>query len=167
MYLFGGAGGFLGVGFLREAVLTLDYLTPESKIMKRRLDSKKLGLWDQRFKRFRESGLSITRFCANEAVSVSSFSYWSKRLAGRAYNEQVTPLASRVTESVTKRPSVNDQRQVDNTAGQAVFSVRIHESILIAVPADCLETIRCVMQCVHDLQKSPPEDRFHRVVIGS
>jgi hypothetical protein len=167
MYLFGGAVGFLGVGFVREAVLAFDFLTLESNIMKRRLDSKKLGLWDQRLKRFRESGLSIAQFCANEAISVSSFSYWSKRLADQAFKEQVTPLAIRVTESVTKRPSVNDRRQVDSTGGQAMFSVRIHESIHIAVPAECLETIRCVMQCVHDLQKSVPEDRFHRVVVGS
>jgi hypothetical protein len=135
--------------------------------MKRRLDSKKLGLWEQRLKRFRESGLSIARFCANEAVSASSFSYWSKRLADQAFKEQVTPLASRVTASAAKRPSVNDQRQVDSTAGQAMFSVHIHESIHVAVPADCLDTIRCVMQCIHDLRKSVPEDRFHRVVVGS
>jgi len=97
--------------------------------MKRRLDSKKLGLWEQRLKRFRESGLSIARFCAYEAVSVSSFSYWSKRLADQTFKEQVTPLAIRVTESVTKRPSVNDRRQVDSTGPQAMFSVLIHESI--------------------------------------
>lgn len=145
----------------------MDHLTLDSKIMKRRLNSKKLGLWNQRLIRFRESGLSIARFCAIEAVSVSSFSYWSKRLADQTVKEQVTPLASRVTEMAIKLPSVNDHGQVDHTAGQAMFSVRIRENIHIAVPADCLETIRCVIQCIHDLQKSAPEDRFHRVVVSS
>lgn len=79
----------------------------------------------------------------------------------------MTPAAKPGMESVTKRQREYDQRQVDKMAGQAVFSVRIHDSIHIAVPADCLETIRCVMQCIHDLQKSVPQDRFHRVVVGS
>lgn len=130
--------------------------------MKRRVDSKKLAIWSERFKKFRESGLSIARFCANENVSVSCFSYWTQKL------ESIDKIAPR------NRGAVGDLKNVlgeQNLGGRTLqtqpsFSIRINDSIQISVPVDCLEAFRCVMQCVQELQISTPSDRFHRVVVG-
>jgi len=45
---------------------------------------KKLSLWQGRFRRFRDSGLAVARFCAIEHVSESSFYYWQKKLGPQA-----------------------------------------------------------------------------------
>lgn len=41
----------------------------------------KWELWRSRMQRFRASGLSVTRFCAQERISQPSFYQWRKRLA--------------------------------------------------------------------------------------
>jgi hypothetical protein len=132
-------------------------------IMKRRVDSKKLALWSERFNRFRESGLSITRFCANEGVSVSSFSYWTKRLEAKAH----VATLDHVAVSDSKRLLSDATLRERGFEAMPSFSIRIHDSIQISVPVDCLEAIRCVMQSIQVLQASALTDRFHRVVVGS
>jgi hypothetical protein len=48
--------------------------------MARSTDSKKVALWEGRFRRFVGSGLSVARFCAAEGVSEALFYYWQKKL---------------------------------------------------------------------------------------
>ena len=38
-------------------------------------------MWRSRLRRFRSSGMAVTRFCHREQVSVPSFYHWRKRLA--------------------------------------------------------------------------------------
>lgn len=52
--------------------------------MARSSDPKKLALWQVRFQRFLDSGLSVARFCAVEHVSESSFYYWQKKVGPQA-----------------------------------------------------------------------------------
>ncbi len=49
--------------------------------MFRQVGSTKEELWRSRLCRFRSSGISVTRFCQREKVSVPSFYQWRKRLA--------------------------------------------------------------------------------------
>ena len=48
--------------------------------MFRAVISRKEELWRSRLNRFQSSGLSVTRFCQDEGVSVPSFYQWRKRL---------------------------------------------------------------------------------------
>lgn len=48
--------------------------------MFRAVTSEKEDLWRSRLRRFQSSGLSVTRFCQDERVSVPSFYQWRKRL---------------------------------------------------------------------------------------
>ena len=48
--------------------------------MSRAVSSSRESLWRSRLQRFQASGLSVTRFCQNEQVSVPSFYQWRKRL---------------------------------------------------------------------------------------
>ena len=52
--------------------------------MARRYDARKEAEWGKRLKRFRRSGLTVARFCAEEHVSVASLYYWYKKLGQAA-----------------------------------------------------------------------------------
>ena len=52
--------------------------------MTRRLDVEKRREWEERFERFRASGLTVARFCASESVSEHTFYYWAKRIGRRS-----------------------------------------------------------------------------------
>ena len=56
--------------------------------MARSSDPKKVALWQRRFRRFLDSGLSVGRFCAAERVSESSFYYWQKKLGPRQRDQR-------------------------------------------------------------------------------
>ena len=49
--------------------------------MFRQVSSTKEALWRSRLRRFRSSGISVTRFCLSEKISAPSFYQWRKRLA--------------------------------------------------------------------------------------
>ena len=49
--------------------------------MFREVKSSKQEVWRSRLRRFESSGMSVTRFCRSERVSVPSFYQWRKRLA--------------------------------------------------------------------------------------
>jgi hypothetical protein len=134
--------------------------------MAQRIDSKKLAIWTERLKRFRESGVSLTRFCASEAITLSAFSYWSKRLAEYATKQSVATPTKRPVDQVAGGQNNQKQSSVDCPAKQSLFSVRIDDSIQIEIPADQLDAIRCMMQCIQEIRRPEPESRFHRVVVG-
>jgi hypothetical protein len=49
--------------------------------MARSVDVGKLAEWRGRLERFRQAGISVTRFCRGEQVSVPSFYQWRRKLA--------------------------------------------------------------------------------------
>jgi len=49
--------------------------------MFRKVKSSKQEVWRSRLRRYLSSGMSVTRFCRDEGVSVPSFYHWRKRLA--------------------------------------------------------------------------------------
>ena len=57
--------------------------------MFREISSSKEELWRSRLRRFRSSGMSVTRFCQSERVSVPSFYLWRKRLTLEAEKKDV------------------------------------------------------------------------------
>lgn len=40
------------------------------------------GIWSERLRRYRNSGLTVAAFCERERVSVQSFYYWRRKLLG-------------------------------------------------------------------------------------
>ena len=122
--------------------------------MTRRLDVQKRRQWEQRLERHRASGLTVGRFCADERVSVNTFYYWAKRVG--------SPAASRLNRSGGARrrqEGLSAVRQAAasepaTTANAAVVRFRLNAAVEVSVPADCLEVIRCLANCV---QHSQPE----------
>ncbi len=130
--------------------------------MTRRLDVQKRRQWEQRLERHRASGLTIGRFCEEEQVSVNTFYYWAKRLGASSRKPRTTP-AEKVSEG--RRPPVRQAAAPDLAANAAVVRFRLNAAVEVSVPADCLEVIRCLANCV---QQGQPERSaaFHELVVA-
>jgi hypothetical protein len=75
-----GAGHFWRVEF-RRGERVAGTLEPEVSKMSRQVSAVKLAKWSERLRRYRASGLTVSRFCESERVTASSFYYWSRRLS--------------------------------------------------------------------------------------
>ena len=122
--------------------------------MSRGIDAAKSREWRGRFKRYRASGLTIGRFCADEGVSVNTFYYWSRRV-GPHVDDRSTVRA----ESTTTRQAS------DSGVPVAMVCFRFSGAMEVMVPAHCLEAIRCLA----DSAREPRSERagaFRQVVVS-
>ena len=101
-------------------------------------DSEKRQAWAARFARHQASGLSVARFCKQERVSANTFYYWAKRLR----RPSAWPVRTVPPRQAAAKPTADD-----STRG-AVVRFRWKSGTEVIVPADCLETIRCLAECL-------------------
>lgn len=71
--------------------------------MARQEDRRKLAEWQRRLRRFEKSGLTVTRFCARERVSVPTFWYWRRKWAGGDASPLAAPAAFKSVEVIGVR----------------------------------------------------------------
>jgi hypothetical protein len=141
--------------------------------MTRRLDVEKRREWEDRFERFRARGLTVARFCASESVSEHTFYYWAKRIGRRSTTARLTAVRM-TTATPTARDGTSERmhgpvrrRRVSvATANRPLVHFRLNAGIEVAVPADCLDVIRCLVNSVQSSQ-AKRADAFHEVVVGS
>lgn len=98
--------------------------------------------WAARLAKYRSSGLSVSRFCEQERVGANTFYYWAKRL-----RPQATPSPSRAGQALPQRqasaaPETGDDR------GEATVRFHWKTGVEVSVPADCLDAIRCLAECL-------------------
>ena len=67
--------------------------------MARPTDPRKSLAWQRRLQQFTASGMTVSKFCDREGVSVAAFHYWRQRL-GPQQPEQVSRLAAPVFQAV-------------------------------------------------------------------
>jgi hypothetical protein len=131
--------------------------------MTRQLDVEKRREWEERFERFRASGLTVARFCASEPVSESTFYNWAQRIGGRS-----TTARSAARDGATERhrEPVRHTHVSAVSADSGLVLFRLGAAVEVSVPANCLEAIRCLVHCA---QHAPVErrDAFHEVVVGT
>jgi hypothetical protein len=130
--------------------------------MTRRLDVQKRRQWEQRLERHRGSGLTVGRFCAGEQVSVNTFYYWAKRLGAPSRKPRTAP-AEKASEG--SRPPVRQAAAPDLVTSAAVVRFRLNAAVEVSVPADCLEVIRCLANCVQHAQ-AERSAAFHELVVA-
>ena len=99
-------------------------------------DAAKRRAWETRFARYRDSGLSVAKFCQQEGVSLNTFYYWSKRL--KAPSGRRSPCVA-----AASRPALSTP---DRSVSGAVVRFRWKTGVEVSVPADCLEAIRCLAE---------------------
>jgi hypothetical protein len=121
-------------------------------------DAQKRRTWEARITRYRASGLSVKRFCAQEGVSTHTFYYWTKRL--KAVSGRRPPRgnpASRPARS--SAPST-----MDGKVPEAIVRFCWSTGVEVLVPADCLAAVRCLAECLGRSGESRAE-AFQEVVV--
>jgi hypothetical protein len=106
--------------------------------MTSRQDVQKQKAWAERLGRYRASGLSVTRFCASEGVSPNTFYYWARRV----------PAGSTAASPSPRSDATRPAHGAAGTTPPAVVRFHLQGAVEISVPADCLEAIRCLGQCL-------------------
>lgn len=128
-----------------------------------RQDLQKRQAWEVRFERFRASGLTIARFCEQEQVSVHTFYYWAKRVGSNSLRPSLsgTGKASRRSRSSLKHAST-----AGGTSNAALVRFYWNAAVEVSVPADCLDVIRCLAECLQHTRAERP-DAFQELVVRS
>jgi hypothetical protein len=120
--------------------------------MAKGLDEAKRQAWVARLERFRASGQTIAKFCDDEKVSVQTYYYWVRRIAAPA-----TPTRA------TSRSAPGSTVEKHAIGSRVCF--QFGGGVKVWVPADCLEAIRCLAQCIGVSLPAPPAS-FHQVLVG-
>jgi hypothetical protein len=135
--------------------------------MASRQDVQKRRVWAERLKTYRSSGLSVARFCAGQRVSVNTFYYWASRLRTDSTAAGSTRTPSRLRSKAAERGH-EPARQAHAAAGTvqpALVRFQFNEAVEVSVPADCLEAIRCLAQCVQHA-RAASAGAFQEVVVA-
>ncbi len=98
--------------------------------MARQGNQQKFAEWQQRLRRFEQSGLTIARFCARERVSVPTFGYWRRKCAGGA----ASPTAARAA-----------FKSVEVIGGRAV-TLRFAAGVVLEIPEDRPDLVRLAIE---------------------
>jgi hypothetical protein len=107
----------------------------------------------------------VARFCAQEGVSANTFYYWARRV-GSASPSATTSLSKRGTPARRGRQSLADLPLAggDSRAGRVRFHWNV--GVEVSVPADCLDAIRCLAECLQHAQDER-SDAFQELVVSS
>ena len=103
------------------------------------VDGEKVKLWRRRLRRQARWAGTVEEFCRDEGISIPTFYYWRKKLAGSGVSRQ--PAERRAFRAVLVTPSVT------------ALSARLPGGIELEVPAGNLEVIRLV---VGELTRAQP-----------
>jgi hypothetical protein len=131
--------------------------------MRSRQDVQKRRAWEVRLGRFRASGLTVARFCAQEGVSANTFYYWAKRIG----SVSVSRSASGSGDASQLGHQAVQCRATTSGIGHAA-QVRFHwnAGVEVSVPADCLDAIRCLAECLQHARVER-SDAFQELVVSS
>ncbi len=133
--------------------------------------NRKRQAWAERFGRYRTSGLTVARFCAQERVSVNTFYYWARRVCDAASSSVIPSRPSlraasppaRQQRSAAAREPLTESGSMRSRGGEVRF--RFDAAVEVSVPAECLDAIRCLVECI----SRRPDDRntaFHEIVVA-
>ena len=128
-----------------------------------RQDIEKRRAWEVRFERFRASGVTIARFCEQEHVSVHTFYYWARRVGSNS----VRPSSSGTGKTSRRsRLSVKPVATAGGTSNVALVRFCWNAAVEVSVPADCLDAIRCLAECLQHTHTGR-SDAFQELVVRS
>jgi len=128
-----------------------------------RQDVEKERAWEVRFERFRASGLSVARFCEQERVSANTFYYWAKRVGSKSARPFTSGARNAPRQS---RPSLKPAATAGRIASAALVRFSFYAGVEVSVPADCLDAIRCLAECLAHTRAECP-DAFQELVVRS
>jgi hypothetical protein len=118
--------------------------------------------WEERLGRYRASGLTVARFCANEGVSVNTFYYWARRVG--TGSPRTAPIR-RNAASGHGREQTSRAHVASGTSNPAVVRFHFNAAVEVSVPAHCVDAIRCLAECIQQSRREH-SDAFREVVVG-
>ena len=133
--------------------------------MSQRLDIQKQRQWKERFRRYRSGGLTVERFCAEERVSPNTFYYWARRVGSQGVRPGSAP-ADQTLEGMPERARQSGAMDLAAAANAGVVRFRLNAAVEVWVPANCLEVIRCLAQCIQ-CPSVECVDGFQEVIVGT
>jgi hypothetical protein len=119
--------------------------------MARQARSIKAITWRRRIRRFDRSRLTVTRFCEEEGVSVASFYWWRKRLAGERLpsGKHAVPPApsdgnerSAATQAIDSSPIFQTVRLVPTSPSMSIY---LPGGSRVEVPAGNWDAVRDIL----------------------
>jgi|PlaIllAssembly_1097288.scaffolds.fasta_scaffold709558_2 hypothetical protein len=133
--------------------------------MTSRQDVQKRRVWETRLERFRTSGLTVARFCAQEGVSANTFYYWARRV-GVAATSVRTSVSQRGGTVKRGRPSPQPLSAAGENTPAGLVRFHWNAGVEVSVPAECLDAIRCLAKCLPHGQVERT-DAFQELVVSS
>jgi hypothetical protein len=158
----GGAAAFSGVG-LGGTGLSRSNLTAEATTMKSGEDVEKRQAWEARLERFRTSGQTVVRFCAQERVSANTFYYWARRVRS-ASTSIGNSRAKRAGRSQGSRQALPQQSAYGTRTDAGLVRFHLSAAVQVSVPADCLDAIRCLAESLQQAQRER-SDAFQEILV--
>lgn len=109
--------------------------------MMSRFDAQKRTEWLQRFEQFEASGQSVVRFCREAGVAPHTFYYWRKQLRGSEGG------GGRSNRTLPDRQQSVGKKEAEGHSNRSVCFAW-GSALRVTVPAECVDAIRCVLECV-------------------
>ena len=140
--------------------------------MASRENERKRREWVERLVRYRAGGLTVAGFCAQERVSVNTFYYWSRRVrsvatSSAAQRARPTNSSAAIVEGVRALGGHGPQAE-STTSGARGGEVRFRfdAAVEVSVPAECLDAIRCLVECLgrHRVER---DAAFREIVVAT
>lgn len=108
-------------------------------------------LWLRRIQRFSQSRLTVAKFCDREQVSVAAFYQWRRKLGALVHQ----PPA--ITQAQGGHPAPPSSGGPDGFVPVRVLSsstieVRLHNGVVLTLPAGDLEALRQTLLVVSQIQ---------------
>jgi len=121
--------------------------------------------WQKRLDKFEASGLTVAQFCRQSDVTPHTFYYWKRRL-GRSASKRRRGATRRPVDRQTAEEVSITTKDVAYSGPQVVFTWG--STLRIAVPAHCMDTIRCVLECAGRTEHEPGESArsFQELVLA-
>ena len=122
-----------------------------------KLDTRKRAEWQKRLARFEASGLTVAQFCRNEQIGTHAFYYWDKRLGERS-------SARRGSAAGQRAGKPGGVERLDKEGSPPTVHFTWGSQLQLSIPADCVDTIRCVLEhATRELDE--PVGAFRQVVV--
>ena len=117
--------------------------------------------WEERLRRHRASGLTVTRFCANEGVSVKAFYYSARRV--RTGSPKTTPVRPNSTAGQGGGTGELRRGRYRESCSSCAFTLT--RRLRYRFPRHCVDAIRCLAECVQQSRREH-SDAFREVVVS-
>ncbi len=118
--------------------------------MARMVDHENGRVWRERLRRFETSGLTVTKFCDDEGVSVASFYHWRKRLAAKQADSKLSPacVPVRATPAIKKAsvPSLPFVPVQVRPAAVAAIEIHLPNGARVCLPGGDAELLQVAIE---------------------